>query len=259
MKAILCFALLCVVGASAINTSAFNKITNALDAKRQVSTSGLGQGRTLTQIQTEYKKLLQIMESEKLNDQSTHEFSGAVSTQRLAAQNKDISKIVASFNAFTKTSGSVVQAGNTNWYIHSGTASYLYGVRDELSDLDMHFHGMAGSDKEQAHTLYLPNAHGNPLEVDSYDPCKDKYFPFFEAMESAVKITAASNPITASLANGYRVVSLNQLKFEYDNLQKDAKRQAIAAKKESDTRTLAGLDRVAGEMKHTLKSDVTGF
>lgn len=242
---LICVAL-CVASVSA--ATKIHRLQNTLHAKSVVSSvagaqNTLGAGVSRAQIMSEYQAVLKLMADQEINAESTAQYTAAKCTALITSVNKDVSKIKASVEAFMKASGSKADAGNANWWMHSGTASYLYGIRNALTDVDMHWHGMAGN---VGHIEYKENSVGNPVEVDSYDPCVDKTKPFFQTLETGIRLVAATYPITAEVKSlGYRVITLAQLKYEYENLVKDMDRQSKPHKKKSDAETLAGIDAAA--------------
>lgn len=244
--ALLKLVVLALCVASVTAASKLHRLQGALEGKSQLarSASKLGVGVSRAQLHAEYQQVLRLMDELQITEKSEAQYTAAKCTALIAKVNRDTSKIKASVEAFMAKSGSKAEKDNANWWMHSGTASHLYGIREALTDVDMHWHGMAGN---VGHIEYPANTVGNPVEVDSYDPCVDKTKPFFQTLEAGLHLAAKSGfPITAEVKPlGYRVITLAQLKYEYENLVKDEARQSKPNKKKSDAETLAGIDAAA--------------
>jgi len=123
-------------------------------------------------------------------------------------------------NNMAKFMGAFVASSTAMWYVHSGTAAYLYGFRDKssstedsvISDVDCHVHPMSSGHEDKAAGTACGKAGSLTVHVDAYDPCVDRGQQWARDVETAVRST---NPYSYVSYDDVNVITLNQLLHEY--------------------------------------------
>jgi len=284
--AVLVVLILAIVSVDAINTGKrlkgklMRQSAAKVDADASVGVTALMRRSGITsmaQFHQEFSAIVALDDSmqaqarAKLGEAAATEeavraYTVTLSNELLKTKAKDTGIIKRSMANFATQCAITNVATTTAWYVHSGTGSYLYGIRtNPLTDVDIHLNPISvGAGKTNlcclddrcaapcpvganlAHAVSPDGATGVIIEVDAWNPIVDRQYDWAIAMENwAMPIPPTTNIISLltdanfPIGNPLRVITVAQLRFEYSKLLLDAARQAKPHKAKSDAETMA--------------------